>query len=87
MTVVTDKFGRLGPMYSWNTGSRQTHFSDEDFIVDDTPARDYLEDRSYVPTISEDEGDEEEKLSYLLEIDMMNNRFIVVTGRPGWNLY
>ena len=24
MTVVADKTGRLGPMYSWNTGSRRT---------------------------------------------------------------
>ena len=37
MTVVTDKPGRLGPMYSWNTGSRLTNGATANFGVGSYP--------------------------------------------------
>ena len=56
------------------SSEEKAYTSDEDFIVDDAAAEDYLEDKTYVPTMSEDDGDEEAQLSYLLESGVLNRK-------------
>ena len=58
------------------SSEEKAHSSDEDFIVDDAAAKDYLDDKTYVQTMSEDDGDEEAQLSYLLESGVLNKRSV-----------
>ena len=70
--VDTDPDSDIEEFEEEESPEEKAHSSDEDFIVDDSLARDYLEDRSYVHTASEDDGDEETQLSYLLESGALN---------------